>query len=300
MKRPLLIATASLLLAAIGVGNAAPPTPQPALTITEADAAKQFGAAIKTAGATLKSSLKTLKSSFNSNAVGIYSSLKFGAINADAAMQSLYDLANDYMEDIQEAGQTAADAVADAGSAILAQIANNKTPHDLASGGCGALDKFVNDTNTAVAKDAGAAMANLKKMNKDYLQKLGHLLTAQVLDSLGLGAFAGVFCVPKAAGKVPAKKKFKMDATGGGSDSTVDNDGRICMGGTADPAKGAITVTITGPFGGVLTQQVNVDNKCRWRACFPISGSNPTLPEGNYDIDAGQGTTHKTGAISIP
>jgi hypothetical protein len=82
----------------------------------------------------------------------------------------------------------------------------------------------------------------------------------------------------------------------GGSDIAVADDGRLCVGGTADPTLngGNVIATIVGP-NATLSTTVAVDPlTCRWRACFT------DLREGNYAVSAHQGGATTTARIGVP
>ncbi|MBK9386320.1 MAG: hypothetical protein IPN34_16025 [Planctomycetes bacterium] len=89
---------------------------------------------------------------------------------------------------------------------------------------------------------------------------------------------------------------MKIQALMAGSDINVANDGRLCIGGTADPTlnAGNVVVTINGPNGVFSTTAVVDPLSCRWRACFE------NLREGNYALAAHQGGATTTSRIGVP
>jgi hypothetical protein len=96
----------------------------------------------------------------------------------------------------------------------------------------------------------------------------------------------------------PLPKNVRVDALGGGSDAAATGDGKLCVGGTADPGS-MVTVTITGPSGAVSMQSVTPEaSDCRFKVCFPEGAGD--LPEGQYSVQVVQGTSAVDTRIGVP
>ena len=180
--------------------------------------------------------------------------------------------------------------------------ANGAIPRDLQAGACGAIEKYVAKAAKAQLKAHLATIKAIKKLIK-FLEKFTpfrfnfHIAVPDPPD-------------PPVPAPVqppqPKPKKTKINASAAGSDSRVNNDGKICVGGVADDDAningGMVRVRIRNAANQIVdTQNIPVNNECKWRACFPATGSG-NLPEGQYTIivDRGANTDAVSESITIP
>ena len=164
-------------------------------------------------------------------------------------------------------------------SALLVGLPTPLLP-DFMLGGCGEFDKFL----ASFSKELGKRQKKTDKLIKKIV-KLVSKLDPDVRVNLKMD-----FTV------AAPPKKLKIDSRRGGSDSTVANDGVLCVGGTVPPGTDVV-VTITDPAGGTQNTIVTPNGAtCRWRACFQ------NLAEGNYTIDATQvgGGQSANSGIGVP
>jgi hypothetical protein len=167
-------------------------------------------------------------------------------------------------------------------------------PEALMPGSCAEIEKFQKKLAGMLAKADAALLKDVKK--------------AIATVDKALDARTNVVLAPTTVPDPPApgpgsapqpsapKKPVKIQALMAGSDVTVADDGRLCVGGTAEPTlnSGNVVITITGPNSTVSTTAVIDPLTCRWRACFE------NLREGNYAVVAHQGGATATARIGVP
>jgi len=217
-----------------------------------------------------------------------------GALTPDAALDQITAATNAFVDDLSVLGDQISRNLEFFAGALLQGTSG--IPAGFLLGDCGTLDRFSASIGKTVAKTISKVLKKLKKIAK----------AAQGGANYGVNPGLGAPVPPPPPAPVPGPppppppKPLKINALAGGSDITAANDGKLCVGGTADPANGNVDVTINGPGGTMLTQNVAVDPvTCRWQACFPAMGV-PNLPEGNYQVQAAQAGVAVNNAIGVP
>jgi len=167
----------------------------------------------------------------------------------------------------------------------------------------GAWDALEAGLQKALDKVRAKALAKLKKMQK-AASKAGCINAKTggpyVDGTSHAQANPGGTAAPKSPA-TPKQKEFKMDTEASGSTIDQPSSGIICVSGQADPGNSnKVTVTLYDKSGNAVgaPQTVNINNKCRWRACFPPSAPF-NLPSGQYRIEATQTTGGSSTAVNF-
>jgi hypothetical protein len=173
----------------------------------------------------------------------------------------------------------------------------NQTPADFRVGGAGAWDDFEERLHDEIAKVETHVARELEKFALG-LQKLAPDRVV-VLRKVGRAAIDPP--APGAAPETAVQRPVKVFAVAGSSLADVDNDGRLCVAGTADPAVagGLVHVVVRTANGPPIEQDVVVAPDGIFRAFFPAAGD-PNLPEGNYRIGSDQGGAPALAAVNAP
>ncbi|MCI0587470.1 MAG: hypothetical protein L0323_11580 [Planctomycetes bacterium] len=277
-------------LPAFAQGPPPPPTPS--------EAAAQLRNASKAELAALKAALSTNLSGFETNLSTHLLAVGGGSATPQQSLENAAGNLVDAMNALRDKTNLAERNLEAQAAGLLRGLGGTDYPLGFLVGDAQTLDKFV----AAIGKEVGK---NRAKFLKD-MQKFARGLSSAEYTILAWVPDLGDTAPPSPnPGPAPAAGALPLAIHGiaAGAGSMTANDGKICVGGLADAAGGSLTVTITGPAATTQTQTVTVTTSGRWYACFPPIGTAGNLSEGNYTVQATQGTTtpiSTSAAIGVP
>jgi len=173
----------------------------------------------------------------------------------------------------------------------------DKTPANFRVGGHGVWDDFERDLAGEIERVESIISKRLMK----FEQKLRKLAPDRIVVLRCLERPLPDLAAPGAADASPLQQRVRLFSAAGSSSSEFDQDGRLCLSGTADPDAngGLVHVVIRTAGAQQFEQDVVVDATGAFIACFPATGA-PNLPEGNYRIIADQTGPPALAAINVP
>jgi hypothetical protein len=267
--------------------------------ITEAEARKQFKAALADAQAELKASLAETKAVFIDELEIFEELVKQGNYDLPA-VEDLFTDVQELMGNIGQAVRSVGNDISLAASDALGALANGADldglfPDDFYPGDGGAIDKLRAAVRKAQDKTIAAVLKRLKKTRKLTEQHAGVGLTVSLaapadVRDLTWDEAGGFFFSNESA--------LTCDTLIAVSELGVPTDGVLHLGGTANPNLDEVTVELLGPLTNTFSGGVPTSGAERWGVVFDdVTG----VPEGVYAVSATQGTDGPlaTGSIGV-
>ncbi len=270
-----------------------------AAQLTEAQAQKQFKAALAESKADLKAALADAKATFFVELGDFEELVKQGGYTV-AEAENLFTDVQELMGSIGQAVRSVGNDIGLSATDALAGLADGGDlagvfPDDFYPGDGGAIDKLRADAHKAQDKTIAAVSKRLKKTRKLVEQHAGVGLTVSLaapasVRDLTWDEEGGFFFSDESA--------LTCDTLIAVSDLAVATDGVLHLGGTANPNLDAVTVELLGPLTDTFSGGVPTPSAERWGVVFDnVTG----VPEGVYAVSATQGTDGPlaTGSIGV-